>query len=418
MLEVATSMCKGLDFIPQNVTLKQGDDLMKKEKNITELVPNKKYRIDIEAGRKHDGSRHRIVETINGTLKDAISRRDDLLYEIKHSKLKPDGDMNFLEFAKLWLKDYAEPNVKPTTLYGYRCNLNAYILPRFKDYKLNEIKVYDLDKFYNDLKKRPTKETQGKAHEKMLSSTTILKQHRQLSLMFNTAIKWEFIDTNPCTKVVKPPVKATPEMAYYNEEEIKQMLKLLDNEDLDIKVAVYMLVLGGLRRGELLGLYWEDIDFNKQEVKIYKNLLNLRGVGIKECTVKTMRSNRTVTLPSECFDLLKEYKQLQEDRKRIMGSKWHTTPYVFKTIFGGCIQPEWLSRHWKLFLEKNNLRHIRLHDLRHTCATYLLSIGTPLATVSRKLGHSDIYTTLNTYTHSLEADDKKAVEELSNRLLK
>ncbi len=391
---------------------------MKKEKNITELVPNKKYRIDIEAGRKHDGTRNRIVETINGTLKDAISRRDDLIYEIKHSKIKPDGNMNFLEFTKLWLKDYAEPNVKPTTLYGYRCNLNAYILPKFKDYKLNEIKVYDLEKFYNELKNRPTKETKGTDHEKMLSSTTILKQHRQLSLMFSTAIKWEFLDSNPCTKVLKPPVKAIPEMAFYNEEEIKHMLKLLDNEDLDLKVAVYMLVLGGFRRGELLGLYWDDIDFENQTVKISKNLLSLRGIGVTESTVKTTKSNRTITLPSECFDLLKEYKQLQEDRKRLLSSKWNNTPYVFKSLFGGCMQPEWLSRHWKLFLERNDLRIIRLHDLRHTCATYLLSIGTPLATVSRKLGHSDIYTTLNTYTHSLEADDKKAVEELSNRLLK
>ncbi len=390
---------------------------MKKEKNITELIPNEKYRIDIEHGRKHDGSRNRIVETINGTLKQAISRRDDLLYEIKHNKLKPDGDMNFLEFTKLWLQNYAVPNVKPTTLYGYRCNLNAYILPRFKDYKLNEIKVYDLEKFYNELRNTPTKASKGTEKEKLLSSTTILKQHRQLSLMFNTAIKWEFLDSNPCSKVLKPPVKAIPEMAYYSENEIKHLLKLLDSEDIDLRVAVYMLVLGGFRRGELLGLYWEDVNFEKQTVKICKNLLNIRGKGVTETTVKTVKSNRTVTLPSKCFELLKEYKSVQEKRKELLCSKWHDSPYVFKSIFGGCMNPEWLSRNWKLFLKKHNFRRIRLHDLRHTCATYLLSIGTPIATVSRKLGHSDIYTTLNTYTHSLEADDKKAVEELSNRLL-
>lgn len=390
---------------------------MKKEKNITELIPNEKYRIDIEHGRKYDGSRNRIVETINGTLKQAISRRDDLLYEIRHNKLKPDGDMNFLEFTKLWLENYAEPNVKPTTLYGYRCNLNAYILPRFKDYKLNEIKVYDLEKFYNELKNTPTKASKGTEKEKLLSSTTILKQHRQLSLMFNTAIKWEFLDSNPCSKVLKPPVKAIPEMAYYSENEIKYLLKLLDSEDIDLRVAVYMLVLGGFRRGELLGLYWEDVDFDNQTVKVCKNLLNIRGKGVTETTVKTVKSNRTVTLPDKCFELLKEYKAVQEERKRLLYSKWHDSPYVFKSIFGGCMNPEWLSRNWKIFLKKHNFRTIRLHDLRHTCATYLLSIGTPIATVSRKLGHSDIYTTLNTYTHSLEADDKKAVEELSNRLL-
>ena len=228
----------------------------------------------------------------------------------------------------------------------------------------------------------------------------------------------EFIDTNPCTKVLKPPVKAIPEMAFYNEEEIKQMLKLLDNEDLGLKVAVYVLVLGGCRRGELLGLHWDDVDFENQTIKISKNLLNLRGKGITESTTKTIKSNRTITLPRECFDLLKEYRELQEIRQKVFGNQWHNTPYVFKSLYGGCMLPAWLSRNWKLFLNRNNLRPIRLHDLRHTCATYLLSIGTPIATVSRKLGHSDIYTTLNTYTHSLETDDKKAVEELANRLLK
>ena len=392
---------------------------MTKEKNITEIIPNKKYRIDIEKGRKRNGTRNRIVKTINGTLKEAISIRDDLLYEVRHEKIRPDGNMNFLDYAKLWLKEYAEANVKATTLYGYRCNLNAYILPKFKDYKLNEIKVYDLEKFYKELETRPIKITanKDKSEQKMLSSTTILKQHRQLSLMFNTAIKWEFIDSNPCMKVLKPPAKATPEMAYYNEAEIKKLFKLLDNEDLDFKVAVYMLIMGGFRRGELLGLYWNDIDFEKHTARVCKNLLSIRHRGIVEDTVKTVKSNRTVALPNVCFELLKEYKKVQEERKRLLGSKWHDTPYVFKSIFGNCIKPEWLSRKWKTFLKNNNFKEIRLHDLRHTCATYLISIGTPIATVSRKLGHSDIYTTLNTYTHSLEEDDIKAVQELEDRLL-
>ena len=391
---------------------------MKKEKNITEIIPNEKYRIDIEKGRKQDRSRNRITETFNGTVKQAIERRDELFYEIKHSIIKPDGNMNFLDFAKLWIKEYAEPNVRASTLYGYKCNLNAYILPRFKDYKLNEIKVYDLEKFYNDLKHTPTKTTKNKDSQKMLSSTTILKQHRQLSLMFTTAIKWDFLESNPCQRISKPPTKATPEMAYYNEEEIKYLFKLLEDEELGLKVAVYMLILGGFRRGELLGLYWDDVDFERQTVKIYKSVLSIRGKGTIEDKVKTTRSNRTVALPKECFELLKDYQHLQEERKRILGKAWKDSPYVFKMVTGSQMKPEWLSRSWNTLLEKNNLRHIRLHDLRHTCATYLLSIGTPIATVSRKLGHSDIYTTLNTYTHSIEKDDLEAVEKLADRLFR
>jgi integrase len=123
-------------------------------------------------------------------------------------------------------------------------------------------------------------------------------------------------------------------------------------------------------------------------------------------------------LPKECFELLQNYKILQEERKQILGSLWKDNQHVFRMVTGECMKPDWLSHNWNKFIDKNNLRHIRLHDLRHTCATYLLSIGTPLATVSRKLGHSDIYTTLNTYTHSLEQDDLEAVEKLANRLFK
>lgn len=393
---------------------------MKKEKNITEIIPNQKYRIDIEKGRKRDGSRNRIVKIVNGTLKEAISIRDDLLYEVKHDKIKPDGNMNFLDFTKFWLKEYGEVNLKANTLYGYRCNLNAYILPKFKDYKLNEIKVYDLEKFYRELETRPTKATEGKdkSEQKMLSSTTILRQHRQLCLMFNTAIKWDFIDSNPCLKVLKPPTTSTPEMAFYNEAEIKNLFSLLDGEDIDFKSAVYMLVLGGFRRAELLGLHWEDIDFQEHTAKVCRNLLNIRRKGIIEDTTKTAKSNRIVVLPNVCFELLLEYKKVQEERKKLFGSKWRESPYVFKSIQGGCMNPEWLSSTWKKFLKKHGFKEIRLHDLRHTCATYLISIGTPIGTVSKKLGHSNAHTTLKTYTHSLNEDDRKAVQELEDRLLR
>lgn len=234
----------------------------------------------------------------------------------------------------------------------------------------------------------------------------------------STAVKWEFLESNPCQKVIRLPMKSTPEMAYYNEDEIKQLFKLLDGEDLGFKTAVYMLVLGGFRWAELFGLYWDDIDFENQTVSIYKNLLNIKGQGVIEGKVKTTRSKRTVSLPQECFGLLKDYKRLQDERKSILGKAWKESPYVFKMVTGGCMKPDWLSKTWKTFLESNNMRSIRLHDLRHTCATYLLSIGTPIATVSRKLGHSDIYTTYNTYTHSLDKNDKEAVEKLAERLFR
>lgn len=390
---------------------------MTKEKNITEIIPNQKYRIDIESGRRYDGTRNRIVKYAN-TLTEARAIRDDILYEIRNKKLKPNSNISFYDFSKLWIKDYVEVNVKPSTASGYKCNLNAYILPVFKDYRLNEIKSYHLERFYNDLKNRTTHLLDSNGMRKKLSSTTIQKVHRQLSLMFNTAIKWDFLDINPCTKVMKPPTQASPEMDFYSEKEINEILDCLENEGLSFKTAIYMLIFGGFRRGELLGLHWEDVNFETRMISVKRNLINIRHRGVIEDTTKTLKSVREVLMPKKVFDLLSLYKMEQENNKRLLKDNWKDSHYVFKSEFGGFINPERLTDKWNRFLKKYKLRKLRLHDLRHTSATFLISKGIPIATVSKRLGHSNIYTTLNIYTHSVNDDEITAIDVINENFFK
>lgn len=391
---------------------------MKKEKNITEIIPNKKYRISIEKGRKQDGTRNRITETFEGTLKQAIDRRDELLYEVKHFQIKPDSNMNFLEYAKLWLKDYAEINIKPSTLYGYKSCLNAHILPRFKDYKLSDITVYELEKFYNDLRKTKSLNPDSNGNHNLLSDAVVRHQHSLLCVMLNTAVKWDFINFNPCLKLTKPPTVTRKEMKFYDEEELKKLFQHLEYENLTFKTAIYLLTLGGMRRGECLGLFWEHVDFEKKTITIKNNLLNIREKGVYLDTPKTKKSKRTISLPDICFDLLKKLKAKQELEKELFSNDWMDTEFVFKDEYGNYYNPSRLSRQWVLFQKKHNLKHIRLHDLRHTCATYLLSHNVPIATVSKKLGHSNIYTTLDVYTHSVDSDDIEASNLLNNMVIK
>ena len=391
---------------------------MKKEKNITEIIPNKKYRISIEKGRKQDGTRNRITETFEGTLKQAIDRRDELLYEVKHFQIKPDSNMNFLEYAKLWLKDYAEINIKPSTLYGYKSCLNAHILPRFKDYKLSDITVYELEKFYNDLRKTKSLNPDSNGNYNLLSEAVVRHQHSLLCVMLNTAVKWDFINFNPCLKLTKPPTVTRKEMKFYDEEELKKLFQHLEYENLTFKTAIYLLTLGGIRRGECLGLFWEHVDFEKKTITIKNNLLNIREKGVYLDTPKTKKSKRTISLPDICFDLLKKLKAKQELEKEMFSNDWMDTEFVFKDEYGNYYNPSRLSRQWVLFQKKHNLKHIRLHDLRHTCATYLLSHNVPIATVSKKLGHSNIYTTLDVYTHSVDSDDIEASNLLNNMVIK
>lgn len=391
---------------------------MKKEKNITELIAGQKYRIDIEKGRKTNGSRNRIVETFYGTLKQAIERRDELLYEVKHSQIKPDSNMKFLDFTRLWLKDYAEVNIKPSTLYGYKSCLNAHILPRFKDYKLIDITVYELEKFYNELRKTKSRNPDANGNYNLLSESVVRHQHSLLCVMLNTAVKWDFISFNPCLKLTKPPTVSRKEMQFYDEEELKSLFQHLEYEDLTFKTAIYLLTLGGMRRGECLGLFWEYVDFDKKTITIKNNLLNIREKGVYLDTPKTQKSKRTISLPDICFELLEELRTKQDLLKDMFSSEWIETDYVFKDENGNYFNPSRLSRQWKAFINKHKLKPIRLHDLRHTCATYLLSNNVPIATVSKKLGHSNIYTTLDVYTHSVDNDDIAASNLLNSMVIR
>ena len=122
-----------------------------------------------------------------------------------------------------WLKDYAEINIKPSTLYGYKSCLNAHILPRFKDYKLSDITVYELEKFYNDLRKTKSLNPDSNGNHNLLSEAVVRHQHSLLCVMLNTAVKWDFINFNPCLKLTKPPTVTRKEMKFYDEEELKKL---------------------------------------------------------------------------------------------------------------------------------------------------------------------------------------------------
>ena len=381
-----------------------------KERNITELIPGKKYRIEVEKGRRYDGTRNRIVETVNGTLKDAIRKRDELLYKASVQLIRPNSNISFLEFTKIWLKEYAENNIKKTTLNGYKVCLNAHILPRFKNFRLCDITAFEIEKFYNDLRETKSANNNSDGSCRYLSESTIRHQHGVISCILNTAVKWDFIPSNPCLKLTRIPKFSNQEMDFYNEEEIGVLFKYLEFENLTFRTAITLLVLGGFRRGELLGLSWNNVDFNNKTVTINRNLLTSSN-GVYLDSPKTVKSNRVVSLPDVCFELLDKLKKEQE--LKVTSPNWVETDFVIKSEVGNYYDPTRLTKNWGVFLKKYNLKVIRLHDLRHTYATCLLNNNVPVATVSKRLGHSSATVTMNVYNHSIDKNDLIASELLN-----
>ena len=303
---------------------------------------------------------------------------DKFVEEIKDGN-NISSNINFITFAQKWLDDYAKPNLRERTVQGYKDYLNLRLIPYFGNMNLSDIQLYDIQKFVNSL-------------SSTLSSETIRKYKNCLSCIFNYAVRWNFLKFNPCNGVIIPKgLDTSVKPVFLTKDEVKQLLLYLNKEDLKHQIIVRLALQCGLRRSEILGLTWNAIDFKNNTISIYQATTTIRGVGTVISNTKNQSSIRTIYVKDEIIELLKKL------------------PKETELIFNG-ISNNAVSKWFKRFIEKNNLKHMRFHDLRHTHATLLIANGIDMKTVSSRLGHSNISTTMNIYTHVLSENDKKASE--------
>ena len=164
---------------------------------------------------------------------------------------------------------------------------------------------------------------------------------------------------------------------------------------------VYELALRlGMRRGELLGLRWSDIDYNTSTLTIRRTIQRIVGEGLVETPTKTKSSDRRIPLSPPCIKVLKEHERFQQAQRDRAGKAWVETGHVFTSSIGTPLDPQHVSMNIGRLCAQAGIRRIRFHDLRHSCATLLIESGVPLITVKELLGHSNIMITANTYTHT------------------
>lgn len=321
------------------------------------------------------------------------------------------------EFSKQWLETYVKPNLSPTTYQSYNEKLNMHILPYLGHMRLDKIQPFDIDKLYNELLEKPTNRKDEHGNFKTLSPASVHRVHEILSSIFSTALRWNLVPYNPCTKVIKPKYRRT-KMTCYDEETSKKLInKLLESAPLKYQCLVILAMLGGFRRGEIVGLHWDDIDFKNKKITINRSVYYLGHEGVNEKATKTDSSNRTIVISSICFDLLKQWRAEQGKMRLALGDKWHGAENIFTTDDGRIMNPSTGPKWFAEFLKKHGFPHIRFHDLRHTFATLLISYNVDVKTVSHKLGHASPTTTMNFYVHNLESTDKASAELLENMLI-
>lgn len=387
-----------------------------------------------------------------------------------------DGNIKFADFAERWFADFADTQLRPTTVARYR-TLMPRINAAIGHIRLDKLRPNHLMSFYKNLQQEgvrrdikykctvdlisiirsknyshktfadlagvgttviycagrgetislksagricdalgvPLEKTFEPASKEKLSSSTVQHHHRLISSILSAAVKWQVIFSNPCERV-DPPKITRKEAPYLDEEQAALLLEILEKESVQHRTIVKLFIFTGIRRGELCGLEWKDIDFNRSIIQIRRSSLYLSGKGVFADETKNESSERCIKISSAALDALREQRAWQLQERLKLGDRWQNTDRVFTCWDGRPIRPDTITSWFHKFVVKNGLPPIHVHSLRHTNATLLIAAGTNLQTVAKRLGHADTTTTSKVYAHAIKSADEAAADTLQNIL--
>lgn len=249
-----------------------------------------------------------------------------------------------------------------------------------------------------------------------LSEKTVLEHHRLISTILAQAEKEMLVPYNAAAKATPPKVERH-DPNYFQPQEIAAILDALEREPLKWQLITHLLIVTGCRRGEIMGLQWDKVDFERNRVKIDKSLVSSKSKGIYLGNTKTS-DIRYLNLPAETMDLLRLHKREQLRLQIANGDRWMNTGFVFTQDNGQHMNPDSITCWLREFSARHNLPHINPHAFRHTVASVLLANGTDIVTVSKQLGHTSVTTTENFYSHIIEENKAKASECIADVLLR
>ena len=376
---------------------------------------NGSYLLSVAIGYNDKGRQLVKTKTIKATSDREANREYNIFAaEVQQGTLTHVGKYKLSEFAKTWFRDYCMKNLAPKTQNSYRNHIEKRIIPALGYIDINKLRPQHIMKFMDDLKEKGVR-MDGK--EGLLSGESILYCFRVLSSMLQDAVQWQVIPSNPCTRV-KPPKGEHAEINLLNEEDIVRMMQFLEDEPLKYKMIVMLAIDSGLRLGELMGLKWTDIDFEKGTLNVNKSNQALSGKGIFTKDPKNKSSVRRIALSTSLMDLLKLHKREQLEQKFMLANKWVDEGWLFTKWNGLPMFPTTPSQWFRKFLKRRGLPHMRFHALRHLSATLLIALGVPLKNVSSRLGHADIRTTANIYGAALQSVDRQAANKMDQYLQK
>lgn len=385
--------------------------------NKTNCIRNGKkyYRLRVDLGRDSNGKR--IRKTFYGqSKKDAENKRDEYINGLKSGLNVDAKTVSLGELVHLWLFEVVRisKDIKASSFERYETIYRLYIKDsEIYGIKISDIKSINIQKYYNKL------------YESGKRSSLIFNINKLLRTFFYYAVNEGYILKNPCSgkRITIPGQKENnteKEVEVFSDNELKTFETAIKTHRLK---ALFLLAIGtGLRQGELLALKWSDINFKNNTLSVKRSIRNINiiqsdGSKKRETIIqvpKTKNSLRTIPIPSKLIPVIKKHQLQQKEEKLKAGDTYIDNNFVFTTILGLNIDARNLLRSYKRVLTRANIPYRKFHALRHTYATKLFERNVPLKTVQLLLGHADISTTADIYTHVMPEQKTKAVDKLND----
>lgn len=340
------------------------------------------------------------------TQKEAQDKVNEALYEQQRGTLATGPRVTMQAYLESWLEDTHKPTVRLSTYLNYRKLLKNYLIPGLGKITLQKLTAPQIQAFYS------RKIREG------LSPKTVTNIHGVLHKALDNAVRWNIIARNACDAVT-PPRVARKELHVLTQEQAHTLLQEVKAHKLETLLT--LAITTGMRRGELLALRWQDINFENGTIQVKRAVSYLKDYGYVESEPKTARSRREILLPAFVVAILAQHHEHQQEQRYKIGADWTNQNLVFTNATGDFYSPSTMLKVFRRFLVHIGLPQMRFHDLRHSAATILLTMKVHPKIVQEILGHSQITTTMDVYSHampSLQGDATQQWERAFGKITK
>jgi integrase len=362
----------------------------------------------VEMPRRQNGKRLQRRETFRGTKAAAERRLRQLLHDVETGGYAEDERLTMAELCRRWL-DSTEHRVATRTFTSYRAMVNLHIIPTLGSLRIGSVRPGHIERAIATWATGPRSDQKRKEH---ISAHTVAHIYNTLKTIMRWGVRMGTLARNP-VESIPPPRFAQREMEVLDPSALSDLLRAAEGSDLHTPIVVA--VGTGLRRGELLGLRWSDLDLQEGRLAVRRSVESISGARRIKAP-KTRRSARTISLPSFVMEVLRRQRIAQAQRRLLLGLGRDEEGWVFTRADESPWEPGAFSLRFARLVKNSKLPHISFHGLRHSFSTMALASGVDLQTVSRALGHESSAITSRIYAHAVESLQQEAASKINDHL--